>query len=332
MTIPSSGALSFATIQNEFKLAAGATNLNMNAYKSVNRFAPSTDVISKFPTTNIKFSDFYGKSKYVLINLSGSTYNFVASTYVLARGWDGVSSIGTNVTVTGDVFCTDPTKFAFDTGTFPSGSVVDVIINPGSYIIGKGGAGGDGTPAVGCGFFTGGGGGDGGHAFRMLSPTRLTNNGTIAGGGGGGGGGGEDSYWNASAGAGGGGAGFGNVGIANGCGVTEGRFGSNGNPGNQTTGGLGGTGGNQFVADGGNGGSLASAGSVGQTTYTSGGSGGQPGYSITFFSNYIGGTTGTLLGLTASGAGPTPNPPTPPGSFTPPVPPSPPEPPPSGSE
>jgi len=69
---------------------------------------------------------------------------------------------------------------AVDTGSFPLGAEITIQLVSGSYLVGKGGVGGDGTPTA---------GGDGGVALELNHPVTIDNSGRIGGGGGGGGGG-----------------------------------------------------------------------------------------------------------------------------------------------
>lgn len=137
----------------------------------------------------------------------------------VAAGWDQVAVLEANVTVaSGVVSATSTAGYAFNiNGTYPTGSTIAVTINPGVYIVGKGGAGGDGGPGVGfaSGLTAAMYGKPGGPALNIAASNAMvtiTNYGTIAGGGGGGGGGAEvnspGSVWNGGGG-GGGGAGTG---------------------------------------------------------------------------------------------------------------------------
>jgi len=70
---------------------------------------------------------------------------------------------------------------AIETGDWPAGVIPTLVIQPGSYVVGRGGDGGYGGGPTGAGK-------DGGLAIRITSPIRINNAGTIGGGGGGGGG------------------------------------------------------------------------------------------------------------------------------------------------
>lgn len=134
--------------------------------------------------------------------ISGNTTNYNLRSSAIAAGWNGSSPLIATVTVKSGV-CVGSTStgaYSFDTGTpFPAGSVINLINN--GLIVGKGGAGGNGSTS----------GAGGGPALRAQYAMRITNAGTIGGGGGGGGGGsytyGSDGAYHAGEG-GGGGAGY----------------------------------------------------------------------------------------------------------------------------
>jgi hypothetical protein len=96
----------------------------------------------------------------------------------------GTPPPGERVTVTVlagvTVGSSDPSLPAMDTGDWPQGIDLNLIIQATARILGAGGDGGDDiTPTA---------GGDGGTALRAAAPLVIVNNGTIGGGGGGGGG------------------------------------------------------------------------------------------------------------------------------------------------
>ena len=159
---------------------------------------------------------------------------------------------------------------AIDTGTWPAGSTLSLVVSGNIY--GGGGTGGAGSNSGG-----GGNGGSGGDAVTVHAPITVTVNagGSIKSGGGGGGGGGYTSSGGTIGGDGGGG------GFPNGSGGagSAGTFGDPavpGNPGTTAGGGTGGSGG----PPGGAGGNAGTAGAAGTSGTGTGGSGGAAGYAI----------------------------------------------------
>jgi hypothetical protein len=181
MTLQASGSISSSQIQTEF---GGSNPISMSQYYGLD---------SGIPTSGpIKFSNFYGK----ILNATrtiGSTQNFNARSdfeinATIVGGKKTSSSVYSNnqavkytINVNGTIGANDTSSYAFDTGTFPSGSSIYLNVYSGNYIVGSGGAGGASN---------GGAGGAGGPALILRLISYITNNGTIAGGGGGGGGGG----------------------------------------------------------------------------------------------------------------------------------------------
>ncbi len=134
------------------------------------------------------------------------------------------------------------TTASFDTGGWPTGTTMLVMMESGSYVVGRGGNGGTGQNAVAA--TNPGSGTDGGPGFSVRCNTALVNMGTIAGGGGGGGGGVAASASSISYAGGGGGGGAGVPAGVGGAGGQD-RFGAissvrKGQDGTLTTGGLGG--------------------------------------------------------------------------------------------
>jgi hypothetical protein len=181
MTLQTAGSIKSSQIQTEF----GGTNpISMSQYYGLD---------SGIPTSGpIKFSDFYGK----ILNATrtiGSIQNFNArsdfqTNATIVGGKKTASSVYSNnqavkytINVNGTVGSDSTSSYAFDTGTFPSGSSIYLNVYSGNYIVGAGGDGG---------VKNGGAGGVGGPALILRLISYITNNGTIAGGGGGGGGGG----------------------------------------------------------------------------------------------------------------------------------------------
>ena len=181
MTLQASGSISSSQIQTEF---GGSNPISMSQYYGLDSGVPTSGPI--------KFSNFYGK----ILNATrtiGSTQNFNArsdfqTNATIVGGKKTASSVyGNNqavkytINVNGTIGANDTSSYAFDTGTFPSGSSIYLNVYSGNYIVGAGGAGGASN---------GGAGGAGGPALILRLISYITNNGTIAGGGGGGGGGG----------------------------------------------------------------------------------------------------------------------------------------------
>lgn len=186
--------------------------------------------------------------------------------------YDGTYPVKCSVTVPEGVMIGSdvPTKPAFDTGTFPTGSSMFLMLNEEtSMIVGRGGNGGLGqdSPAS----HNAGPGQDGGDALVLRIDSILVNHGIIAAGGGGGGGG--NAFGANGGGGGGGGAGF----VPSLGGVAGPPGGSPGLKGGLLTGGSGGVGGNY----GGAGGQAGVGGAQGSPTGGGGGgAGGQPGVAL----------------------------------------------------
>lgn len=125
--------------------------------------------------------------------------------YANAHGYDGVTPVALHVTLGPHTFGALRTDtWAFDTGTWPAGSTLFLVLEDGCIVSGRGGAGGRGSD-LGVGLLSQPGG-DGGTAMAIRIPTVIVNYGTIQGGGGGGGGGARTAT--AAGGGGGGGAGY----------------------------------------------------------------------------------------------------------------------------
>jgi len=208
------------------------------------------------PTTGyITFSDFYGQSAVVIINLTISAntnnyniFNSKGGTYVAGKT---IVNLTINSGVT--VGSTSTGTYALDTGSgWASGDVINIVNN--GTVKGRGGNGGAGGNVVYNGSISAGSaGGTGGPAFRAQFACTFTNNGSVYGGGGGGGGGGSEYFvipgkfgndFAARAGNGGGGGagvngGSGGAGgsASGGTGVSGNSPGNAGNPGTATAGG-----------------------------------------------------------------------------------------------
>lgn len=192
---------------------------------------------------------------------------------------------------------------AFDVGSFPTGSVIYLNIGSGTYIVGRGGNGGNRVSGAG-GQGASKPGGAGGPALKTRQTLYLNNAGTIGGGGGGGGGGGRtnrggqayDDYTGAGGGGAGKTAGSGGTGLDQCGGAPAGTL---------TTGGNGviycsngGSSEQQYGSVGGNGGSLGQAGARGVPNPDFDGTnfGGAAGNAIDGSSYTTIVTTGSILG------------------------------------
>jgi Salmonella virulence plasmid 65kDa B protein/Insecticide toxin TcdB middle/N-terminal region/FG-GAP-like repeat/Phage tail fibre adhesin Gp38 len=203
----------------------------------------------------------------VVVTIYSNTKNFNLWNYLTTNNMvTGTpdASLPVNVTIASGavIGSASPSVPAFDTGTFPSGSTVQITNN--GTIVGAGGNGGNGascstsTPAT--------SGAPGGAAMRAQVALSIANNGSVWGGGGGGGGGAggiisspfSSAYL--AGGGGGGGTEFGGGGAAGAAGAVAGSAGA------LATGGAGGAGqgsGNTIAGSGGNGGGPGLAGGNG---------------------------------------------------------------------
>jgi hypothetical protein len=164
--------------------------------------------------------------------------------YANAHGYDGVTPVALHVTLGPHTFGALRTDtWAFDTGNWPAGSTLFLVMEDGCIVSGRGGAGGRGSD-LGVGLLAQPGSA-GGTAMALRIPTVIVSYGTIQGGGGGGGGGARTT--SAAGGGGGGGAGYrlSDLGLkGSGGGATNGGQGYPSVPGSGGTGGhAGGSGG-----------------------------------------------------------------------------------------
>lgn len=247
---------------------------------------------------------------------SGTTNNFDTATEATSQGWNGTDSVIANLTLSSAAIIrsSSVSTYAFETTGLPTNSQVNLTLDTGTYIVGKGGKGAIGSFSVVIPYPDPGysDGQPGGPAIQIISGVtmNLTNNGTIGGGGGGGGGGnGGEAFALAGSfqgGSGGGGAGYGDGGPVNPGQANAYVSGPAGNPGTLTTGGTGvGTINthSSYGGTGGNGGTLGSAGinavnggSAPYGMYSSAGSGGAAGVAINGWSRTNAITAGTILG------------------------------------
>jgi hypothetical protein len=249
---------------------------------------------------------------------SGQTNNFNIAAEATAAGWDGTTIIIANLTIPNGAYLgsSSTSTYALETASMVAGSTVNLTINSGGFLVGRGGAGGGGA---GQSITTLSTGSVGGPALNVINSINfnLTNNGTIGGGGGGGGGGngGDDWYQNAGfqGGPGGGGAGFGTGGPAtnnanqshmasdpggtgthNAGGAGKQSLLLAGEYNNGSTGGTGGNGG--LLGTGGNSGLNNGQGLNASLTYQSGSPGGAAGVAINGWSTITVITEGTISG------------------------------------
>jgi hypothetical protein len=213
--------------------------------------------------------------------VSSNTTNINLNSLATSLGWGGTLPIVFTLTINNGVTLgsSSTSNPALLISSFPAGTEVYIINN--GYIVGAGGAGGNGAYRA-----AGGAGSNGGDALSIAYATNITNNNTIGGGGGGGGGGAGADTWSG----GGGGGGAGNIVGAGGLGSTGVP---NGSAGTLTTGGARGTpyavggSGNGIGWYGGAGGNLGQNGAVGDGTYIYGGGNNNP-----FLGNGAAGTAG----------------------------------------
>ncbi|SIS49805.1 hypothetical protein [Insolitispirillum peregrinum] len=119
--------------------------------------------------------------KPMTLSITASGRNINLRTLADAAGYNGTSPAAVTVTVAAGVIIgsTSTSTYALDTGTWPTGTTLRLIIGSGAYVVGRGGDGGYPpftTPAL-----------SGGPALRLRVATTIINLGTIGGGGGGGG-------------------------------------------------------------------------------------------------------------------------------------------------
>jgi len=155
-------------------------------------------LLSAKPTaqTAVSMSDFYSKSYIFYGTISTNQKELNLATWASANGWPGIFPAVITINSGVYIWSDNTAVAALTTGTFPRGLT---IINNG-YIMGKGGAGGEGNsgpPSAGF---------NGGHAVSVSTGVYLIMNmaGTTSYIGGGGGGGGGSSWGGGGGGAGGG--------------------------------------------------------------------------------------------------------------------------------
>lgn len=293
MALPPSGAISFNNINVELGVA-GTTqaSLGQTSYRT----------LAGVPSGAISMSNFYGKANQFNFTIASNQTNANLASLATAAGWNGTSKVV--ATINSGIYVSSNstgTPGLTVNGSFPGG--VELVNN--GFIIGMGGAGGQGR--LGTGLV----GSSGGGALSVSTPISITNNGTIGGGGGGGGGGGLGWVFSVYSfisycGSGGGGGRTGTTNSA--AGGRQHPSGGLGNAGtsasagaqfNQPPGGFGGAGGNWGAvgSGGGTGSSASTGGDNPATNYGSGGGGGGgAGYAVSGNSNITWVATGTRLG------------------------------------
>jgi hypothetical protein len=217
---------------------------------------------------------------------SAATDYSLYNAYVTAFGTP-TAAVNLTVTLSASVTikASSTSTAAFVTGTFPSGSVLQLVNN--GRIIGKGGIGGQGGHSGSVGMP----GGAGGPAISLQSALSIDNKGFIGGGGGGGAGSKGKTYTHSADGGGGGGGGAG-YGVGGNGGYGNPSTGNSGSAGTAVAGGLGGFAGYNYT-QGGNGGEFGLAG--GSVTSVAGGA---PGLAVSLGGRavtWISGNTATAV-------------------------------------
>lgn len=169
MALPTSGSLSFSTIQS----ALGGTNpISASEYYRNGSFTTSNNIL--VPTSGlIKVSHFYGAvKKFTFIISSNYSTPQNLRSLAVAAGWnqDDYLEVVNNAIISSN---TTSSPALTINGSYANG--LSVINN--GYIVGMGGVGGSPDQA----------GQAGGDALAVSTSFSFTNNGVIAGGGGGGG-------------------------------------------------------------------------------------------------------------------------------------------------
>jgi hypothetical protein len=289
MALPSSGAISFSAIQTEF---GGSNPISLSEYYRNGLYVTSNN--TGVPTSGvISLSNFYNAVKQFAFTISSNLSNAQdLRTLALAAGWNAADPVLATI-ATGVIISPTNTGQAALTisGSFPAGVI---LVNNG-YILGQGGAGGNGNSFAGF---------AGGPALSVTTNVSINNaSGTIAGGGGGGGGGSAGGTGGRLGGGGGGGGGqTGLTASAAGPGGPAPWYpGFDGTAGSFSGAGTGGAAGSPpWGGAGGAGGAWGSAGSAGvvgiDASYPTSGAGGAAGSAVTGNSLITWLSTGTRLG------------------------------------
>lgn len=283
MTMVSSGPISLGG-----SATSGGLNQSINielgqsatAQTSLN--AANVRTLLAVPSGTISLSDAYGKSNVFALTISSNQTNVNLRTLAVSSGWD--QSLKVVATINAGIYVSSNstgTPALTVNGSFPSG----VELTNNGFIVGMGGAGGNGTVG------NGSPGSAGGLALSVSSAITINNaSGTVAGGGGGGGAGGAvDTVCgctpiNIPGGGGGGGR---SSAAANSAGGANG-----GGAGTVSSAGAGGSGG----ANGGAGGNWGASGSNGNNGTYARGLGGAGGGAVSGNSNITWTAFGTRLG------------------------------------
>jgi hypothetical protein len=243
------------------------------------------------------------------LTFAGDVANVNIHNLLISQGWDGVSVVNPTVVITAGarIYSTSTATPAFDTGLFPVGSTLNIVIQ--GIVVGKGGRGGASHFVSADYGYTSDPATPGGPAMQIRVATTIINNGLIGGGGGGGGVGDINIFGTEGVGvSGGGGGGGAGLGLGGSPYYTYGlpTLYNNAQPGfngDFTAPGLGGAGGHgsgHVGGHGGTGGALGQAGASGTSDngpsyYPPGGAAGKSilGYSLVTYSG-----SGYLLGAT----------------------------------
>jgi hypothetical protein len=125
----------------------------------------------------------------IYIDVDTANVNVRAAYDLLYTAPTGVEDI--NVFVNAAAYATDTAGYGLDTGTFPAGCTITIILSSAGRICGAGGSGGNGGSADSLGVVNNGNVGQpGGTALKVRQAITLGGSGEVNGGGGGGGGGG----------------------------------------------------------------------------------------------------------------------------------------------
>jgi len=215
MASPSSGLISLSMISQEFGVVTPPYNLS-DFYRG-GLFVPDVSANFSIPTSGtISLSMFYGaKNQFEsTYEINSNTTNLIINPTTVSGYIEGVSII--NIIIkSGYVLGSDSVDdYALVIDGFSNDDIINLTIESGAYIVGKGGRGADSVYGDGE---DGEDGEDGGDAMHIRSNVNITNYGIIGSGGGGGGSGGGAWFFNfligppsivPVSGAGGGGAGW----------------------------------------------------------------------------------------------------------------------------